>query len=146
MKLKDLIQDIGSVDVRGCLDIDIAAGVSGFCELLERNGILEENGFIFWGQDHPGQYLYIRGEGDRRTHHVHAVIHGSEAWNDYLGFRDYLNTHPEDAKAYSELKRSLAEKYPRDRNAYTAAKGEFIRGILVRAREWREAAGDTIRA
>ena len=40
--------------------------------------------------------------------------------------RDYLNCHEIDAEEYSELKESLAQKYPNDRVTYTDQKGEMI--------------------
>ena len=146
-KLRDILADVltdaqhvGSTAVRGiCAKpiIDIVLGVPDFDELLRRNDILAENGFIFRGQDQPGQYLYVRGDGDFRTHHIHAVIHGSKAWNDYVNLRDYLNCHEEDAQAYSALKKSLAERYPDDRDTYTAMKGPMIGQILAKAENWR---------
>ena len=134
-------QHIGSTAVRGiCAKpiIDIVVGVSDFDGILALNGVLAENGFIFRGQDHPEQYLYVCGDSDFRTHHIHVVIHDSEAWNNYVDMRDYLNCHRDDAQAYSELKASLAKQYPGDRETYTAMKGEMIREILTEARRWRE--------
>ena len=134
-------QHIGSTAVRSiCAKpiIDIVIGVSDFDALLSRNGVLSENGFVFRGIDHPGQYLYVCGDHEVRTHHIHAVIHGSEEWNNYVNVRDYLNSHPEDADAYSELKESLAKRYPEDRAAYTASKSEQIAKIIEKARAWRK--------
>ena len=146
-RLRDILPDvlidaqhIGSTAVRDiCAKpiIDIVLGVSGFDALLSKNSILENNGFIFRGSDHPGQFLYVCGEGDFRTHHIHAVIHGSEAWNDYVDMRDYLNCHKEDAKAYSELKELLARQFPEDRETYTDMKSGLIGDILSKARSWR---------
>ena len=82
--LQDVLVDaqhIGSTAIKDiCAKpiIDIVAGVSDFDKLLSRNSVLEENGFIFRGQVHPLQYLYICGDNDIRTHHVHAVIYDSE--------------------------------------------------------------------
>lgn len=147
-KLHSILQDvlvdaqhIGSTAIKGiCAKpiIDIAVGVSDFDELMSKNSILEENGFIFRGQDHPQQYLYICGECDIRTHHIHAVIYDSEEWNNYVNMRDYLNCHLEDAKAYSKLKELLAKKYPEDRETYTVSKSELIGEIIDKAHCWRE--------
>ncbi len=147
-QLKEILQDvmvnaqhIGSTAVRGiCAKpiIDIVVCVADFDQILALNDVLAENGFIFRGQDHPGQYLYVRGDGDFRTHHIHVVIHDSDAWKNYVDMRDYLNCHPDDARAYSELKESLAKQYPEDRETYTAMKSEMIREILTKARHWRE--------
>lgn len=134
------IRHIGSTAVKHiCAKpiIDIAVGVNDLSEILEYNVILEENGFIFRGSDVPGQYLYVCGENDFRTHHIHVVVYNSEDWNNYINMTDYLNCHEQDAKAYSELKESLAKKYPEDRIKYTESKSEFITAILQKAAVWR---------
>ncbi|MBO4863207.1 MAG: GrpB family protein [Eubacterium sp.] len=135
------IQHVGSTAIRGiCAKpiIDIVVGVSDFDEILNLSDILEENGFIYRGQDQPDQHLYVCGDEEIRTHHIHVVIYDSEAWNNYLNMRDYLNSHEEDAKAYSELKEKLAEQYAEDRIIYTEKKSDFIKDILIKANREKE--------
>ena len=48
-------------------------------------------------------------------------------------FRDYLRSHREAAEEYEKLKRGLAIKHERDREAYTNGKGTFIEEVLKRA-------------
>lgn len=134
------IQHIGSTSIVSiCAKpiIDIVIGVNNFNEILALNDKLEEKGFLFRGQDHPEQYLYVCGRDNFITHHIHVVLYDSDYWNDYVNMRDYLNSHSDDAKAYSELKMSLAEKYAEDRITYTNMKGDFIGEILAKARKWR---------
>ena len=142
--LKDTVidaQHIGSTAIRDiCAKpiIDIVLGVSDLSNILSLNNLLEENGFIFRGQDVPEQYLYVCGTEDIRTHHIHAVIHDSQAWNNYINMRDYLNSHKADAQAYSLLKESLAQQFHDDRIKYTEMKSAFIQDILVKACNWRK--------
>ena len=134
------IQHIGSTAIRGiCAKpiIDIVIGVSDFDSLLSENAALTANGFLFRGSDLPEQYLYVCGEGELRTHHIHAVQYGSQAWNNYINLRDYLNAHPDDARAYSDWKQSLAKQFPNDRETYTAMKSDMIQEILQKAGAWR---------
>ena len=134
------IQHIGSTSVRNiCAKpiIDIAVGVRDFRDILGLNGVLEDNGFIFRGQDVPDQYLYVCGDENTRTHHIHTVIYNSEAWNNYINMRDYMNCHNEEAQAYSKLKEKLARQYPDDRNRYTELKSGLIAKILAKAHDWR---------
>ena len=134
------IQHVGSTAIKNiCAKpiIDIAVGVLNFDEVLSLNGTLEENGFIFRGQVIPNELLYVCGENDFRTHHIHVTVYDSEEWNNYLNMRDYLNCHEEDAHAYSELKKRLAEQYPDDRGTYTSMKSEMIAEILYKANLWR---------
>ena len=134
------VQHVGSTAIRGISAkpiIDIAVGMPDPERILAMNGALEEKGYIFRGSDLPGQYLYVRGEGECRTHHIHVLALDSKARRDYINFRDYLNCHEEDARAYSALKEALAEQYPGDRETYTAMKSGFINEILEKACVWR---------
>ena len=76
-----------------------------------------------------------------RTHHLHLVPLDSERWVQSLAFRDYLRAHADIAADYEALKRSLAEKYEFDREAYTEAKGPFVTQVTGRA--LREGYGGT---
>ena len=44
-------------------------------------------------------------------------------------FRDYLRAHPEDAAAYSEVKRQGAGLFPHDIKGYISYKGACIEKI-----------------
>lgn len=70
--------------------------------------------------------------GTGRTHHFHVCERPGEMW-DRLKFRDWLRGHPVDARRHEELKRNAATRHPTDREAYTAAKDEFIEAITARA-------------
>ena len=136
------IQHVGSTAIKNIVAkpiIDIVIGVNDFNDILNMNEILASSGFIFRGQDHPDQYLYICGEQDFITHHIHVVIYNSESWNNYINLRDYLNSHEDEARDYSLLKLSLAEKYADERKTYTAMKSDFINQLLKKALLWRNA-------
>ena len=144
--LKDDIidaQHIGSTAIKNICakpTVDIVVGVSNFDKIIEHNDDLMKNGIVYHMQYPSGQYLYVMGdlENNIRTHYIHVVIWGQEAWNNYINMRDYLNTHEKEAKEYSELKERLAKKYPEDRSAYTNGKSAFIEKILLMAAKWRE--------
>jgi GrpB-like predicted nucleotidyltransferase (UPF0157 family) len=61
-----------------------------------------------------------------RTHHLHLVDEREELER-RLRFRDRLRADPVLAGEYVALKRTLAQRYQDDREAYTEAKSEFIR-------------------
>jgi predicted RNA-binding protein associated with RNAse of E/G family len=61
------------------------------------------------------------------------VQHGGDFWKRHLMFRDYLRSHPDVAQQYCELKRKLAEKHGRDREAYTDAKTSLVESVLAEA-------------
>jgi GrpB-like predicted nucleotidyltransferase (UPF0157 family) len=67
-----------------------------------------------------------------RTHHLHLVPFRSPLWVERLAFRDCLRRDPAVAAEYARLKRDLARRYECDREAYTEAKGPFVRQVLSR--------------
>lgn len=94
---------------------------------------LEDIGYVFWAENpKTDRMFFVKGMppyGERRTHHVHIVEPTAEPWQ-RLAFRDYLRTHPEEARRYEDLKRILAVAHRSDREAYTDAKAEFVREIM----------------
>ncbi|MDR3293847.1 MAG: GrpB family protein [Clostridiales bacterium] len=64
-----------------------------------------------------------------RVFHLHVVPLG-ECGEIY--FRDFLRANAEVAREYERLKLSLKQKYEHDRDAYTAAKAEFIAKYTVK--------------
>ncbi|MBD2185640.1 GrpB family protein [Planktothrix sp. FACHB-1355] len=79
------------------------------------------------------RYFRKYSSPDIRTHNVHIYEVGSPEIKRHLAFRDYIIAHPEDAQKYSELKRELANKYPRDIESYMDGKDEFIKEIERKA-------------
>ena len=130
------IQHFGSTAVPG-LDakpiIDMLLATSDLAVARETfPGLLEPMGYAFWS-DNPktDRLFFVKGlppRAPRRTHHLHVTQTSGELWGQ-LAFRDHLRSHPADAEAYAALKRDLALRYRTDRDAYTAAKGDFIRKL-----------------
>jgi GrpB-like predicted nucleotidyltransferase (UPF0157 family) len=69
-----------------------------------------------------------------RVFHLHVRQIGD--W-DEPRFRYYIASHPEAAAEYEALKRRLLPEYKYNRDAYTDAKGEFIRVCVAKARDER---------
>jgi GrpB-like predicted nucleotidyltransferase (UPF0157 family) len=138
------VEHFGSTAVPGLAAkpvIDILVGVRSLAEA--RNTVvpaLEPLGYAFW-YDNPrmDRLFFVRGlpPNGPRTHHVHVIEDGSPDWERLL-FRDYLRAYPDERDRYARLKRDLAERHRDDREAYTEAKGAYVREVTERAR--REAA------
>ena len=116
--------------------IDILLGVSDLQVARNAAPILDTLGYAYWA-DNPRDHLhlfFVRGlpPAPRRTHHLHVAEPGSPFW-ERLYFRDYLRAHPETRDEYAALKYQLSKKFTHDREAYTQAKGEFIREIMEKA-------------
>ena len=138
------IQHVGSTAVPTiCAKpiIDIALAVNSFDDVMKHLPTLQAAGFYYRAQNNiSGQKLFACGSfydgtGDLQTHFIHVVLTDSEQWRDYILFRDYLNRHSDTAKAYENLKLSLAEAAPADagRERYLQGKRDFIAAVLRKA-------------
>ena len=107
-------------------------------DVLQFEEELKKQGFYYRPKVDLGEQLlfasgsYYDGTGDLQTHFIHIVKAGSRDWKNYINFRDYLNSTPSAAKAYEDLKVSLAEQAPTDngRENYLKGKHDFIAGVL----------------
>jgi GrpB-like predicted nucleotidyltransferase (UPF0157 family) len=79
-------------------------------------------------------HWFCKPDPRRRTHHLHLVPNDSARFRDELAFRDHLRSHRDVAEDYAALKRRLSREFEHDREAYTAAKAEFIHAIVRLAR------------
>ena len=77
----------------------------------------------------PGREAFAAPPGAPQ-HHLYVCPPDSTEYLRHLAFRDHLRSHAEAAKAYGELKRSLAMRFRDDREAYNAAKREFVESVL----------------
>jgi putative glutamine amidotransferase len=83
-----------------------------------------------WSDDHE---LFSRDRDGERAVNIHLCEAGSAWERKHLAFRDWLRTHPEDAAAYTELKRRLAVAHGLDRASYTEGKSDFIERLTAQA-------------
>lgn len=129
------IEHIGSTAVPGLTAkpvIDIMAGVESLEASVPARRLLEELAYCYFPVRPDVMHWFCKPSPELRTHHLHLVPFRSPLWLERIAFRDYLRTHSEMAAEYADLKRQLAKKYRFDREAYTDAKGPFIRRTLDR--------------
>jgi GrpB-like predicted nucleotidyltransferase (UPF0157 family) len=92
--------------------------------------------YVYWAENpRKDRMFFVKGMppfGSGRSHHVHVTEPDGEMWQ-RLAFRDYLRAHPEEARAYGQLKRRLASEHPTDREAYTSAKAAYIETVMRKA-------------
>lgn len=103
------------------------AGGSPDADLDDIAAVLESDGFLLMSRQTGRISLNLGYTPDGfadKVYHVHLRHAGD---NDELYFRDYLIDHPDVAHAYERLKLDLWHRYEHDRDAYTDAKGDFIR-------------------
>lgn len=96
---------------------------------------MEQAGYEYCGARHgkDSYHLFVlRDENDFSLRHIHCYAPDEKEFFEQVGFRDYLNTHPEEAKQYENLKKALAAQYAEERFSYTAGKDSFIKNIISR--------------
>lgn len=121
--------------------IDLLLGVERLADAERCTPVLERLGYerVAWIEELvPGRRYFDKGPAGAKTYHLHAVEVGTEHWAAPLAFRDWLRTHPEDARAYQRLKRELAAQFTRPGEEYGDAKNAFVLSILERARQERD--------
>jgi GrpB-like predicted nucleotidyltransferase (UPF0157 family) len=132
------IRHIGSTSIPGMPAkpiIDIVAAVRVLAGVEEFTQDLKDLGYKDKGNGEvPGRRYFVKGGETRRTHHLNFCEMDSFFWRSHLAFCDYLKEHPDVAKEYAALKRTLAEQFPNDREAYTDGKEGFVRSVVERAR------------
>ena len=136
------IHHIGSTaipDIYAKPIIDILVEVKNLVKVDERNSLMESLDYEVMGEFGIAERRYFRKNNQEgiRIYHVHIFEVNSKQVERHLAFRDYMIFHPEDADKYSELKRSLAQKYPTDIDSYMNGKDNFIKEIDRKAAQWR---------
>lgn len=115
--------------------VDVLVEVGGDSEVEDVARLLEEAGLTRMSEDTGRVSLNLgytpAGFADE-VFHVHVREAGD---NDELYFRDYLCDHADVARAYERLKKELWHTFEHDRDAYTDAKGPFIRRWTAIAKE-----------
>jgi GrpB-like predicted nucleotidyltransferase (UPF0157 family) len=111
--------------------IDILVEVNSIVQVDDQNSSMQLLGYQCMGEFGIKERRFFLKDNPAgvRTHHAHVFEADSSQVRRHLAFRDYLNTHLEDAKSYSSLKRSLAQKYPNDIERYMDGKHGFIQEI-----------------
>jgi GrpB-like predicted nucleotidyltransferase (UPF0157 family) len=117
--------------------VDSIESAEQYAAVLLQNGY--EPGDPRYRAQWPERVVVIRREGGARVCHVHLMLRRHTVWTRLIAFRDHLRNHPDVAREYAELKRSLAGTLSHDRHAYMAAKGDFIGRITDVAMRERQA-------
>lgn len=135
------IHHIGSTAVPGLLakpTIDILVEIEDAADTSSLISAMQECGYRYLKQPEnpPPHMMFIKGYAPEgfagQAYHVHVRYQGD--W-DEIRFRDYLITHPDTAREYGKLKKNLKDLHEHNRDAYTAAKTEFIRRVCELSRK-----------
>ncbi len=105
---------------------------------LERSKKLEVVGYQYKGcLNIPFRYFYSK-KTEELCAHLHVLLPSDPELEGFLLFRDYLNTHADLRKEYSELKLKIQKLLDTPGNEhflnkYTLAKNDFITSVLRKA-------------
>ncbi len=138
------VEHVGSTAVPGLaakplIDLDVAIRTKAdLPEATERLGRL---GYTYEGDKGIFGRAAFAWPPQATRHHLYVCALDAAAYRQPLLFRDYLQAHVEAVAAYATLKRQLAARYRVRRDAYTEAKGVFVRTAMSRAEEWVRVTG-----
>lgn len=129
---------VGSTAVNGIWAkpiIDILITVKSPSRITDVSAVLQKHGYIVMSEDCSRVSLnkgYTENGFAEKVFHLHVRLDGDK---DEVYFRDYLNSHGEIAKEYERLKLQLWKQYEHNRDAYTAAKTEFVKKYTELAKQ-----------
>ena len=134
------IRHIGSTAVAGLIakpTVDILLEVADNADLTTVRQLAIECGYTVMEETTVPEYRLDLCKGytplgfAEKVFHLHILHLGD--WDEPV-FCEYLKQNPEKAQEYAALKIGLQKKFKHDRDAYTEAKGEFIRTCVKAAR------------
>jgi GrpB-like predicted nucleotidyltransferase (UPF0157 family) len=130
------IEHVGSTAVPGLaakhiIDIDVLLAAEAMLpEAIER---LARLGYVHQGDLGISEREAFLTPAGAPAHHLYVCPPHSREFQRHVAFRDYLRVHPAEAKAYGDLKKTLAMQFRDDRDAYMAGKDELVKEILAHA-------------
>ncbi|KND48825.1 MAG: hypothetical protein AB200_00095 [Parcubacteria bacterium C7867-005] len=135
------IEHVGSTSIEGMKAkplIDVLVAVEKVEAFDKEKQAIVEAGYE-WGENYiaPNTLLFFKlGPDGEKLENIHVCEIESAKARQFIIMRDYLRTHPEKARDYSDLKQRNVELYPNDYPAYREAKTAFLNQLELEAYEW----------
>lgn len=126
-----MLHHIGSSSIPACEAkpiLDLLGIVSDVTDVDQFHEALQQLGYEPKGEFGMRRRRYFIKETAPAVH-LHIFEDTDPEVDRHLRFRDYLRSHPDEVKAYSDLKRQLVSRNPNDRQRYTLEKTPFIKRI-----------------
>lgn len=136
------IQHIGSTSIEGMKAkplIDVLVIVEKIELFQEQKDKMIKAGYE-WGENYiaPNTLIFFKlGSDGEKLENIHICEKGSAKERQFIIIRDYLKTHPEKVKEYSNLKEKNASLYPNDYPAYRAVKAPYLEELEKEAYKWK---------
>lgn len=136
------IMHVGSTAIEGMSGkptIDVLVIVNDIASVDGLNKAMTTLGYeALGGYVTPKGRLFAKEEDHERLVNVHCFERGHPNAHEMMIMRDFLLTHPDEVKAYADLKLDLYSKHPNDYVAYRAVKDPYLAEMKVRALEWEQ--------
>ncbi|MEK9157496.1 MAG: GrpB family protein [Patescibacteria group bacterium] len=101
------------------------------------NNVMAELGYQALGEYVvSNSRLFAREEDGERLVNVHCCEKDHPHAREMIVMRNFLRNHPDEAKAYADLKIDLYTKYPDDYFAYRKNKDPYLTKLKMRAVKW----------
>jgi GrpB-like predicted nucleotidyltransferase (UPF0157 family) len=133
------VEHVGSTSIPGLAAkpiIDLQASVTDLAEPGPLAAALAPHHWHYVDpnlDERPWRRFFVKVIGGRRSAHLHVMTPDSPRWHQQIAFRDALRADPILTADYAALKRVLAAKHGDNREAYSAAKRDFVQSVLDRA-------------
>ena len=133
------VEHVGSTSIPGLAAkpiIDLQAPVADLANADPIAAVLAPYDWHYVGPevDHrPWRRFFVKVTSGRRSAHLHVMTPDSPRWLQQITFRDALRADPILTADYAALKRVLAAEHADDREAYSAAKHDFVQSVLDRS-------------
>lgn len=130
------IEHVGStsivgMDAKPCIDILVIVKDLKYVE--SKISDMEKIGFEYRGQMISDNSLLFRVMKDSESLVIaHFFLEGHPHIKEMIDFRNYLRSHEEEVKDYSDLKKDLYSKYPNDYASYRKYKDEYVKELIKR--------------
>ncbi len=133
---------IGSTSVPGMSGkstIDILFIVRDISRISENIVDMQKAGYSSLGsRNDQNSHLFEKEENGNRIHIIHFYPQNHPETKQMISIRDYLRSHEDEAKKYSEIKLSLFQKFPNNYTQYRKLKDEYMKDLKNRAISWLE--------
>lgn len=132
-----VVEHVGSTAVPGLaakpvIDADYIPADFSFWPAIRDE--LETLGFYHRGDGGlPGREMFTESLRLPFRHNFYVCHPDSIHLTNHRKLRDYLRSHPEEARRYGALKRQLAAQFPADIDGYCAAKSGLLAELLLAA-------------
>lgn len=136
------IMHVGStaiVGMSGKPTIDVLVIVNNIPDIDALNEAMAKLGYLALGAYvAPDSRLFAKEENNERFVNIHCFERNHPHAQEMILMRDFLQSHPDEAKAYADLKIDLHRRYPNDYKEYRHFKDPYLTKMKARAIEWAE--------